>query len=105
MTDIFSSQDRLFGDIPILRADREPCLVCGHPTGDCTSENHNPEDIHIAFVNSNLESTKKEKLVYVDETIYGERQISPFTTAKVVLARKGSYVTLEKAKELGIKVN
>ena len=105
MTDIFNSQDRLFGDIPILKADREPCLVCGHPTGDCIPQNHNPQDIHIAFVDSNLESTKEEKLIYVDETIYGERQISPYTTAKVVLARKGSFVTLEKAKELGIKVN
>ena len=105
MTDIFNSQDRLFGDIPILKADREPCLVCGHPTGDCKPADHNPQDIYIAFVDSNLESVKEEKLIYVDETIYGERQISPYTTAKVVLARKGSFVTLQKAKELGIKVN
>lgn len=105
MTDIFNSQDRLFGDIPILKADREPCLVCGHPTGDCKPADHNPQDIRIAFVDSNLENIKEEKLIYVDETIYGERQISPYTTAKVVLARKGSFVTLEKARELGIKVN
>lgn len=105
MTDIFNSQDRLFGDIPILKADREPCLVCGHPTGDCKPADHNPQDIHIALTDNTLETLKDEKLIYVDETIYGERQISPYTTAKVVLARKGSFVTLEKAKELGIKVN
>ena len=105
MTDIFNSQDRIFGDIPILKADRESCLVCGHPTGDCTPEHHNPQDIHIAFVNSNLETIKDEKLIYVDETIYGIKQITPYTTARVILARKGSFVTLEKAKELGIKVN
>jgi hypothetical protein len=105
MSDAFYTNDRVFGDIPILRADREPCLVCGHPTGDCTPDDHNPQDIHIDLSDSRLESLKNEKLIYVDETIYGERQITPFTTAKVILARAGTYVTVDKARELGIKVN
>lgn len=104
MSDIFNSQDRLYGDIPILRANREPCIVCGHPTGDCTPEDHNPQNIHIALAATESQ-TLGERLIYVDEDIWGERQISPFTTARVLLARKGQQVTLEKAKELGIKIN
>lgn len=102
MSDIFYSNNRIYGDLPILRADREPCIVCGHPTGDCTPADHNPQDIHIALTDSTLETLKDQKLIYVDETIYGERQITPYTTAKVILARAGTYVTPEKARELGI---
>ena len=105
MSDIFRDQNTLFGDVSILRADREACIVCGHPTGDCTPDDHNPQDVHIDLSDSRLESLKDEKLIYVDETIYGERQITPFTTAKVILARAGTYVTAERARELGIKVN
>lgn len=105
MSDMFYSQDRLYGDIPIARADREPCVVCGHPTGDCVPEDHNPQNIHIAFAATEAETLKDVPLIYVDEDIWGERQISPFTTAKILLAKKGQQVTLEKAKELGIKIN
>jgi len=105
MSDMFYSQDTIYGDIQFHRATREPCLVCGHPTGDCTPEDHNPQDIHIAF--ASVESTTLDDIrtIYVDEDIWGERQITPFTTARVLLARKGQQVTLEKAKELGMEVN
>lgn len=102
---MFYSKDVLFGDIPILRASGEPCIVCGHPTGNCTPEDHNPQDIHISTTNNNLSSMQEEKLIYVDETIYGERQLTAFTTVKVVLAKAGTYVTVDKARELGIKIN
>lgn len=105
MSDFFYRNDRLFGDLPILRASAEPCIVCGHPTGDCTSDDHNPQDTHISAVDSNLSSIKDEKLIYVYETIYGEKQLTPYTTVKVTLARAGTYVTVDKAKELGIKIN
>ena len=49
-----------------------------------------------------MESMKDEKLVLVEETIYEYRQITPFTKAKVILQKSGSYVTTERAKELGI---
>ena len=38
----------------------------------------------------------------VEEDIYEDRQITPFTKARVIVHHKGSYVTLEKAKELGV---
>ena len=102
MSEIFSDQSRIYGDIPISRADRQPCIACGHPTGDCKPSEHDDNNIQIAFSGGKHESTKDQRLVYVDRTIYGERQVTPFTTAKVVLARQGTYVTEEKATELGI---
>lgn len=105
MSEMFYSKDTIFGDISILRASAEPCIVCGHPTGDCTPDSHNPQDIHISTTNNNLSSMKDEKLIYVDETIYGEKQLSSFATVKITLARAGTYVTVDRARELGIIIN
>lgn len=93
-------KEYIYGDIEVTRATREPCIVCGHPTGDCSDVGAEPN--HIFGADSVMETVKQSQLVLVEETIYGTRQISPFTTAKVILAAKGTYVTLEKAKELGI---
>lgn len=49
-----------------------------------------------------IESLKDKQTILVEENIYEERQITPFTVAKVVLHHKGSYITLEQAKNLGI---
>ena len=93
-------KEYIFGDIELTRATREPCIVCGHPTGDCSEVGSEPH--HVFGADSVIETVKQSQLVLVEETVYGTRQISPFTTAKVILAAKGTYVTLEKAKELGI---
>lgn len=103
MSDSFRNQDVVFG-IPILRADRGQCPICQHPTGDCVQHG----DIetaginHIAFTDSTIETMKESQTVLVEADIYEERQITPFTRAKVIAHHKGSYVTVEKAKELGI---
>lgn len=97
---MFVSKEYIYGDIELTKATREPCIVCGHPTGDCSDVGAEPK--HIFGTDSVVETVKQSQLVLVEETIYGTRQISPFTTAKVILAAKGTYVTLEKAKELGI---
>jgi hypothetical protein len=33
---------RLFNDVTVLGADRKPCIVCGHETGDCTGDSGPP---------------------------------------------------------------
>lgn len=98
--DLSVDKEYIYGDIEITRASREPCLVCGHPTGDCSDDSAAPH--HIFGADSVIQTVKSSQMILVEETIYGEKQISPFTTAKVILAAKGTYVTLEKAKELGI---
>lgn len=105
MSDIFQSQDRIYGDIPINRADRNPCIVCGHPTGDCSPADHNPQDIHIAFSNTNHETLTDLQTVYVDEDIYETRAITPYTNSTVLVVKKGQTISLKRALELGIKIN
>lgn len=90
-----------FGDgISIVRADRMPCPVCGHPTGDCKGELPSPEK--IVGLNGVIEKLNEEKTILVENNIYEERQITPFTKAKVITHHKGSYVTLDEARKLGI---
>lgn len=101
MSDMFRSQDYIYGDIPISKADREPCIICGHPTGDCKDKNDNKVPT-IMFGSSVIQTMKEQQLVLVEESVYGERQITPFSKAKVLLAKKGTYITVEKAIELGI---
>jgi hypothetical protein len=36
--DSYGREQRLFDNVTILPADRKPCLVCGHPTGDCAGD-------------------------------------------------------------------
>lgn len=103
MSDTFRSQDTVFG-IPILRAGRDACPVCQHPTGDCIEhDDYEPVGInHIAFTDSTIETMKDVQTVLVEEDIYEDRQITPFTKTRVIIHHKGSYVTVDKAKELGI---
>lgn len=95
-----SASEKIGDNISILRATREPCPVCGHPTGDCSGEDGPPQK--IVGLTGVIESLKEIQTVLVEEDIYEERQITPFTKAKVIIHHKGSYVTLEKAKNLGI---
>jgi hypothetical protein len=96
----FHNDDVVLGGIPILRADRKPCPVCEHPTGDCSTDTARP--MHIAFTDSVLETLKDSQMILVEENIYEDRQITPFTKTTVITVHKGSYVTLERAQELGI---
>lgn len=96
-----NSEEFLFGDIPIVRADRQPCIVCGHPTGDCKSTTpHGEIRVHGFF--QSTASVSEEKTILVEEDIIQERNITPFSKSMVLVARAGSYVTPTMAKELGI---
>jgi hypothetical protein len=89
----------IFDDVQIIRATRQPCIVCGNKTGDCTVDGAEPK--HIVGIGL-YESLDKKTTVLVEEDIFEDRQITPFYKNKVLLARKGSYITVEKAKELGL---
>jgi hypothetical protein len=94
-------KETLPGNITIHRATRQPCLVCGHPTGDCVGELEAPKKI-VGLTGGVIESIKDKQTILVEENIYEDRQITPFTKARVIIHHKGSYVTLEQAKNLGI---
>lgn len=93
------SPSYIMGDIRIVPATRGACPVCGHPTGDCAGEQPAPERI----VGDRIEAKPTTPVdVLVPENIYEVRQITPFTRARVLVAAKGTYVTAERAAELGI---
>jgi hypothetical protein len=94
----FSTNVRRSGDIDIYEADRRPCPICGHPTGDCTGvDNITPKiDLPKRLIG-------KEPMFLVEKDITEDRAITPYTTARVLVHRKGDYISLTKAKELGLQ--
>jgi len=85
--------------VPVIRATREQCPVCGHPTGDCTGDSSPPKRI---WGLGDVPSMEESQTVLVGEDIFEERQITPFTKRQVLIARAGQKIPLTKARELGI---
>lgn len=86
-------------EVGFLNAGREPCPVCGHPTGDCKGETPPPEK--IAGFNT-IEQLVGQQTFLVEEDIYEEKQITPFTKARVLKYPKGKQIPLEEARNLGL---
>ena len=87
------------GEVIVSIADRQPCPVCGHPTGDCKGDSAPP---HHVWGLGDVPSMEAEQTFLVEEDVWGERQITPFTKARVLLAAKGKRIPLAMAKELGL---
>lgn len=102
MDNPFRRPDSLWVDgreVAFARAEREPCPVCGHPTGDCSGELPAPEK--IAGFNT-IESLVPQQTFLVEENIYEERQITPFTKARVLKHAAGKHIPLQEARNLGL---
>lgn len=93
-----NGEEIILENVRLLRASREPCIVCGHPTGDC-GDGVAPKRI---LGQDAFPSLADQTMVYVEEDLFEERQVSKYTTAKFLVARKGSQISLTKAKELGL---
>lgn len=92
-------------DVERLGATREPCPVCGHPTGDCVGDESAPDLATTPLTLGEVRGTDASipaDAVLVTEDVWGQRQITPFTVARVLLAAKGTYVSAERARELGL---
>lgn len=102
-----SSVDEILPGVYLHKATRQPCIVCGHPTGDCadhygTGESDNDKKrIRIQFAEVETPS-KDEPQVLVREDIYREVQITSMTKTRVLVAKAGTYVPRSKALDLGI---
>jgi len=86
-------------EVGFLSASREPCPVCGHPTGDCSGSSEPPKK--IAGFNT-IEQLVGEQTWLVEEPIYEERQITPYTKTTVLKYPKGTQIPLEEARNLGL---
>lgn len=90
---------RLFNDVYLVESRREPCMVCGHPTGDCAGDSGPP----VAIAGFGItESLIDEQTFYLEEDIYEERQITPFNKIKVLVHKKGKQIPLREAERLGL---
>lgn len=89
----------LFDGISVVRADRRACIVCGHPTGDCSTEDSAPH--HVIGIGI-FKSLDKKLTVTVEEDIFEERQVNPHYKGKFIVARAGQKISVDKARELGL---
>ena len=88
------------GDVEVLRADREKCPICGHPTGDCVGD----ETLQLAKIVGlgAFPSMKLEPTIIVREDVWEERWLSPFTKRNIRVAKAGTGIPLSQAVRLGI---
>jgi hypothetical protein len=88
-------------DIDVHRASPMPCPVCGHPTGDCTGEDGPEPPDHISGYNS-IESLNETQTYLIEEEVTERRQIAGDIWITVIKHAKGSRISLEAAKNLGL---
>ena len=91
----------VLNDVRIIRAGRTPCIVCGHPTGDCSD---NPSVAPRQIIGDDMfrRSQKSESEVLVLEDLFDTVQITPKTSTRVLVARAGTYISRSKAIEFGL---
>ena len=77
--------------VTFLQPDFGPCLVCGHPTGDCTGEDH-----IITFVDEESDD------VLVKEDIVERRWVTPNHLGKVLVVAAGTRISRSEAEKLGL---
>lgn len=94
------AEEYIYGDYRILRADRQPCPICGHPTGDCNSQT--PHKLDSMFGTGLFKSVDNEHKVMVEETIYEERVIYGTSKIKVIKFKKGQMISIDEARENGL---
>ena len=94
----YSSSYNVMG-LSVLPATREPCPVCGHPTGDCTGENDAPKRI---WGLGDVPSMVEGQTILVPEDVWEEKEITPGVMTRVLVARAGNRIPLTRARELGI---
>lgn len=94
------SEEYIYGDFKILRADRQPCIICGHPSGDCSSSTSHALDSMFGI--GLFESVDNEHKVMVEEDILEERVMYGNVTIKVIKFRKGQMISIEEARQNGL---
>jgi len=85
--------------IKVSSATRQPCPVCGHPTGDCTGESGPPQKIFGYDTNSTLD---QNLMFLVEEDYYESREIAPGLITRRLVHKKGSQIPFHVAKEIGL---
>jgi hypothetical protein len=99
MSNQYEQSDYIFNDILFIQANRSPCIICGHPTGDCSPNDGKHVKVSVA---NTFPSLNQSEMFLVIEDIVEERQITPFTKARVIVHPAGKMITVEEAKKFGL---
>lgn len=86
--------------VRIVRADRQPCPVCGHPTGDCAGDS-SPLDVGKVWGFNTGSSLDDSLTFYMEDDYFEEREIAPGIITKMLIHKKGKNIPLAEAKKLG----
>tara|TARA_Y100001951_G_C11211009_1_gene222976 strand:- start:44 stop:322 length:279 start_codon:yes stop_codon:yes gene_type:complete len=70
-----------------------PCAVCGHPTGDCSADDH-----LIKFIEEPID----EDSFLVEEDVIQRKWISSNHLAKVLVVPAGKRISRSEAEKLGL---
>lgn len=90
----------MIGDnIKVVPADRLPCPVCGHPTGDCTGDSGEPD--HIIGFGPDAPNPDAQQYL-VKEDVYVEKDLTPSIKTRVLVAPAGKFISVTEAKKLGL---
>jgi hypothetical protein len=89
--------DSYLDNIKMSRADRQPCPVCGHPTGDCSSG-----EAPVRIISFDPKSVLTGPTHYVEKDIWEEKQITPYTKSTVLVYKRGTRISQEEAERLGL---
>jgi len=91
----------MIGDnIKVAPADRSPCPVCGHPTGDCVGDGGSKPD-HIVGFGPDGPNPDAQQFV-VEEDVWVEKQLTPTVKTKVLVVPAGKVISVTQAKNLGL---
>lgn len=89
----------ILGDVRIVRASRQPCVVCGNKTGDCAGTAQPPRHV---IGEGMFRRKPEEPEILVLEDLYDTVQLTPRTSTKVLVARAGTYISRSKALQFGL---
>lgn len=78
--------------VTFVAPDSGPCIVCGHPTGDCASEDHD-----IVFNKGTDENS-----FLVEEDIIERKWVTPSHLAKVLVVPAGTHISRSEAQKLDL---
>ncbi len=84
----------------VVHADRGPCPVCGHPTGDCVGTLESPDAL-VGWHDS-PDKMRHVQMVYLEEDVWEDRQITPGRMTKILRHRAGSTIPFAEAQKLGL---
>jgi hypothetical protein len=93
----------IYGDIEILRATGEPCIVCGDPTGNCVPTGHKPPEKLLGL--GIFQSLDDKQTFRVEEDFFVPEEVSAGVITKVRKFAKGQIIPLTEARKYNLTRN